>query len=658
MATYGRGQMLGAGIDPRMFVQDYSGFARAGAIQGQGMAQLGADIAGGIKDFREAQKERKQLDAQIKANSASIETAMKLGDNLGIDLRGVLEPIYSKINDPNTTPAEALAFGQAASQQIANAFSLGIGAQQREFSQEKAIADSIQRQQKMALDERRTRAAELSAQQSAAPSYQMKKATITTPTGEVFEQSMPFNPKTGRFYDAGAGKEIQDINAWGLGEPAYAEDMPPTSQIDEVSAAIAQTAQMNIGRLSTAKTPGTQGGNLGCADAVCKIYKQATGEELVQGGTLSTSKMIESLNSDPRFQSVSVNEAKPGDIIVTPRGKKAGHAGIFVGENEIASNSSKGFKGNNRGTFTQNYSKDSWINSIDSRNPGKTQVFRRVEGDLAQQQIQNNDLTQQAMGSPEQQAEIARMIQDSQNMGVAQSVPGVSTEPSMAQPQIEQAPQAPQYQVRPGFVPVKPQTPLVTVNTAEGQQQQREKAVDKFLIDLKGQSAEAASQLPKIDEISKLLDEGVRTGFAQDVLMKGRRVFGMDVSNEEAFRAASGNIAMGFINLTKGAISDREMKYFTEVLAPNIGTTVEGNKKITAFLRSAAQKAADIEKVISEGMRSGKSPFEIDEQVQKIRYGKNIIPGEGASGVASSGLLDGTQSTELTEQELKLLEKY
>jgi hypothetical protein len=57
-------------------------------------------------------------------------------------------------------------------------------------------------------------------------------------------------------------------------------------------------------------------------------------------------------------------------------------------------------------------------------------------------------------------------------------------------------------------------------------------------------------------------------------------------------------------------------------------------------------------------MRSGKSPFEIDEQVQKIRYGKNIIPGEGASGVASSGLLDGTQSTELTEQELKLLEKY
>jgi hypothetical protein len=135
MATYGRGQMLGAGIDPRMFVQDYSGFANAGAIQGQGMAQLGADIGGGIKDFGEAQKERKKIDAENKANAVSIEAAMKLGDNLGIDLRGVLGPIYSKINDPNTTPMEALAYGKAASDQIKNAFTLSIAAQQAEFTQ-------------------------------------------------------------------------------------------------------------------------------------------------------------------------------------------------------------------------------------------------------------------------------------------------------------------------------------------------------------------------------------------------------------------------------------------------------------------------------------------------------------------------------------------
>jgi hypothetical protein len=110
--------------------------------------------------------------------------------------------------------------------------------------------------------------------------------------------------------------------------------------------------------------------------------------------------------------------------------------------------------------------------------------------------------------------------------------------------------------------------------------------------------------------------------------MQGKRIFGQDVSNQEAFKAASGNVALGFINLTKGAISDREMQYFTEVLAPSIGTSVEGNKKIVEFLRKAADKAAKVEAIISNGMRAKKSAFDIDDEVQKFRNTEAIGPKE------------------------------
>ncbi len=170
--------------------------------------------------------------------------------------------------------------------------------------------------------------------------------------------------------------------------------------------------------------------------------------------------------------------------------------------------------------------------------------------------------------------------------------------------------------------------PLVRVNTGDDPQQQRETAIDKSLLETKAGAAQVASQLSKIEEISKLLDEGVNTGFAQNVLMQGKRIFGQDVSDQEAFKAASGNVALGFINLTKGAISDKEMQYFTEVLAPSIGTSVEGNKKIVEFLRKAADKAAKVEAIISNGMRAKKSAFDIDDEVQKFRNSETIGPKE------------------------------
>jgi hypothetical protein len=420
---YGQGQMLGAGVDPRMFVQDYSGFTRAAEIQAQGMQNLGATIGQGIKDFGEARQERKKIDAEIKATSAGIESAIKMGKDLGIDIGSYLSPIQAKINDPNTSPAEALALGRTAAQGISNAFTLGIGAQDRAIQQERQRSENAFKLANLEVAQQR---ANIYGQKAQAEASKLTKGTLSffdPDTNQSEEMDVNYDPQ-GRPRVIGTGELIVDPVKVKYGEGGV-EKPPETSQVGGISDSIAQTAKMNIGRLSTAKTPGTQGGGLGCADAVCKIYNQATGEELVKGGTLSTSKMIESLSSDPRFQSVPVSQAQAGDIIVTPRGKKAGHTGIFVSDNEIASNSSKGFNGGKPGTFKQNYSKGSWMNSVATRNPGSTQVFRRIE----------EAASPQMAGTPEQQAEVARQIEQGAGMAIVQAGGGMPTEPSLAQQQ-------------------------------------------------------------------------------------------------------------------------------------------------------------------------------------------------------------------------------
>jgi hypothetical protein len=81
------------------------------------------------------------------------------------------------------------------------------------------------------------------------------------------------------------------------------------------------------------------------------------------------------------------------------------------------------------------------------------------------------DLSQQAMGTPEQQAEVARMIEQGAGMATSQAAPSgaMPTEPRMAQPQPT-AQQAPQYQVRPGFVPVAGAKQQNAVKIVKGQE--------------------------------------------------------------------------------------------------------------------------------------------------------------------------------------------
>jgi hypothetical protein len=128
--------LLGSTVDPRLFVQDYSGFTRAADIQSQSMQNLGQQVAGGIERYGEQKQERKKLEAGIKATVTGIESAIKMGESLGIDVKSSLTPYLDKINDPNVSPIEAAAYAKEASNTISNA--LGFGMKANEMGIDKA----------------------------------------------------------------------------------------------------------------------------------------------------------------------------------------------------------------------------------------------------------------------------------------------------------------------------------------------------------------------------------------------------------------------------------------------------------------------------------------------------------------------------------------
>jgi hypothetical protein len=123
MAAYGKGQMLGSGINPESFKQDYSGFSRAAGIQAQGLQNLGASIGGAIQNFGEAKKEQKKVDAYNKASAKSIEAAITLGKSY--EIKGVeetLAPFLQSYNDPNLSPIEKAALLDEGKAMIPNVF--------------------------------------------------------------------------------------------------------------------------------------------------------------------------------------------------------------------------------------------------------------------------------------------------------------------------------------------------------------------------------------------------------------------------------------------------------------------------------------------------------------------------------------------------------
>ena len=99
---------------------------------------------------------------------------------------------------------------------------------------------------------------------------------------------------------------------------------------------------------------------LGCAITVWNVVFKATGTKIGGVPIESTTTLYQMLLSSPSFESVTLEQAGEGDIIISPTGyapnKLAhGHTGI-VGNFGILSNNSED------GLLEENYTKQSWNN--------------------------------------------------------------------------------------------------------------------------------------------------------------------------------------------------------------------------------------------------------------------------------------------------------
>ena len=476
--------MLGAGVDPRMFVQDYSGFTRAAEIQAQGMQNLGQGIAQGITqvgDYFKQQGEKKKL---VKQSSLQIDAALQLFPDLAPSLQSVKE----RMRDENIPLADRAAEAEV----VANLINMGVGEMRNRsnmsIQQEQAMADAIYKQQQLGLQERRTRATEYKAAQAGKPSYQMKKPVFTAPDGTSFEgnKEMPFNPDTGRFLDTKANREIQDIDAWGIGKPAYAEEMPPTSQInyDQLP------SSNNFGFTSKTRDllpKSTADARQVSLDFNAAPSKNAKGVEIIipnDASAIERAAAMDYVNKTQQYFAERGVEV-PVRGVRTAKENGRGTPGrfhtepFFVGHAEarkVMESDPDGYAQVLADTLGR-IPNVTFIAPHKTNDPGASdgkfneRDFAKGSIIPALERLSRGDLSKQAMGTPEQQAEVARMIEQGAGMATSQAAPSgaVPTEPRMAQPQPA-AQQAPKYQVRPGFVPVAGAKQQNAVKIVKGQE--------------------------------------------------------------------------------------------------------------------------------------------------------------------------------------------
>jgi hypothetical protein len=177
MAAYGKGQMLGSGINPESFKQDYSGFSRAAEIQAQGLQNLGQSIGGAIQNYGEMKK-LQQADERAVQKSKSV--AKAIGDlvpDLKLTLQKSLEILDNKELPLSQRKAEAEA--------ISDILNLGIGqirnASAQQIEQSKLESDAAYK--KAQLDIAQQNANSRAASAAAAGTSSAKIVDFATPGG-------------------------------------------------------------------------------------------------------------------------------------------------------------------------------------------------------------------------------------------------------------------------------------------------------------------------------------------------------------------------------------------------------------------------------------------------------------------------------------------
>ena len=655
--------MLGAGVDPRLFSYDFAGAYKIGENYAQGISSLGQSIAQGIQGYGEAKEERKKIDAQVKADSASIEAASKLGDSLGIDIRSMLQPIQDVRTDPNTTPMESLELGRSASQAISNALTLGIGAQERQAAMQRSMMDQQLKAAEFGLKEERVNIAKQTAAQGAQPTFDLQKATITSPEGDTFEMDVPYDKKKGMFYDPDAGKYIKDVNKWGFGEPSYAEGeaIPtPTSQVGgNTSDMIATAANINVlpsgSKIPTVSIPydgrpapnrfNNPGGAYPRKDLV---QFGMEGKGIIGGGhpiakypdlvSGAAANMEHFRLLNPVGKTVGQMRKK----WVYGMGAKGSLPISGLDENKVITQNdlndptfmSKWMSGTAKAEgFKGNLQPDELISAFNLYQAGGyNKNAQSSAADIDASLNMNGDMTQQAIGTPQQQAEIARMIGEGQSMQTAQVTPqgSMGTEPSMATPQPQQA--QPQFKPRPGFVATKPQGQQKQVKIVTGDEA---KALDLDPLgtyeasyqdgQLTGvQTIKAAPSVGDVIAMEKRQEEQVaKQQVAESVKAKSERMVSLmtELRDHPGF---GGLFGVGYTGVP-GTESANAKVLYDQIQAQGFMEAIKDMKGMGALSNAEGEKASAAFVGINPSMSEDAALKRIDEVIKYIKEGEKRI---------------------------------
>jgi hypothetical protein len=620
--------------DSSQMIQSAQNLAMTGS---QGIA----DLTGQVKDYFKQQGEKKKL---VKQSSLQIDAALQLFPDLAPSLQSVKE----RMRDENIPLADRAAEAEV----VANLINMGVGEMRNRsnmsIQQEQAMADAIYKQQQLGLQERRTRATEYKASQAGKPSYEIKKATITTPTGEVLEQDMPFNPKTGRFFDASKGKEILDINAWGLGKDAYAEDMPPTSQI-------------NYDQLPSSN-------NFGFTSKTRDLLPKSTAE---------ARQVSLDFNAAPSKNAKGVEIIIPNDASAIERAAAMDYVNKtqqYFAERgvEVPVRGVRTAKENGRGTPGRFHTEPFFVGHAEARKvmesdpDGYAQVLADTLGRIpnvtfiaphktndpgasdgkfnerdfakgsiipALERLSRGDLSKQAMGTPEQQAEVARMIEQGAGMATSQAAPSgaMPTEPRMAQPQPA-AQQAPQYQVRPGFVPVGPkggqkEAKIITGEEAKALNLDPLGTYEASYQDgqLTGvQTIKAAPSVGDIIAMEKRAEEKVaKQELNEAVKAKSERMISLmtELRNHPGF---GGLFGVGYTGIP-GTESANAKVLYDQIQAQGFMEAIKDMKGMGALSNAEGEKASAAFVGINPSMSEAAALKRIDEVVKYIKEGEKRI---------------------------------
>lgn len=121
--------LLGSSIDPSLFSNDYSGFAKAGAIQGQSYANLGKDIGSAVQgaaDMYQAGKKQSNLySSQKKANASYIDSAITMLGDKDPAMVAQLQNERSMMYDPSLSLEQQVQIGDALKNRVSGYLDIG-----------------------------------------------------------------------------------------------------------------------------------------------------------------------------------------------------------------------------------------------------------------------------------------------------------------------------------------------------------------------------------------------------------------------------------------------------------------------------------------------------------------------------------------------------